>query len=425
MAYTNWYRTGTINPVKGSTAITGTGTYFKTANLHEGDIVKINGVDYELASVTDDTHLTLKTAYTGDTASGVQYSIVRNFTATTNAEIAAQTASILYSISKYIDEEQATIMGKSAYEVAIANGYVGTEAQWLEDLKAAGEWSSAKSRLATLEGYNAGTRLTAIETVNTNQADDISTIKDRSGVFVKNRYGSFNPTFHLRGKYLGGTITAAQYDAICGTNGANLFDVQLGDNWTHYATPSTNTAGNDWNWQATVIERTWGSVYLMIRMIDVDFFETNKHSRIHSAYDTSIGFANTEMWQQNLGLIETWLSEHGFPTQYLKEWKQYYYDLPDSTGAATFTNLTGKLHLMRICDFSEKDYEITGMKRAEYPYSYFKRVQLKGKFDTMSCDPVSATNYGRCMALPYCLVTQSQAATWAPNSLTVLAYIAA
>ena len=95
MAYTNWYRTGTINPVKGSTAITGTGTYFKTANLHPGDIVKINGVDYELAGVTDDTHLTLKTAYTGDTASGVQYSIVRNFTATTNAEIAAQAASTL------------------------------------------------------------------------------------------------------------------------------------------------------------------------------------------------------------------------------------------------------------------------------------------------------------------------------------------
>ena len=277
--------------------------------------------------------------------------------------------------------------------------------------------NNASSRLATLEGYNAGTRLTAIETVNTNQATEISNILDRGG-FHHSSYRHWELPFHLRGKYLGGTITAAQYDAICGTNGANLFDVQLGDNWTHYATPSTNTAGNDFNWIATVIERTGNGVYLMIQMIDKDFFQTNKHSRIHSTNNTSIGFANTEMWTQNLGLIETWLSNNGFPTQYLKEWSQYYYDLPDSTGAATITELTGKLHLMRICDFSEKDYEATGMKRAEYPYSYFKRVQLKGKFDTMSCDPVSATNYGRCMAIPYVLVTQSQAAKWAPNYLT-------
>ena len=79
----------------------------------------------------------------------------------------------MYDFAHYIDKEHSTITGKSAYELAKDNGYVGTEAEWLESLsaygvakkggytgtlqewleslKAAGEWANANSRLTTLE----------------------------------------------------------------------------------------------------------------------------------------------------------------------------------------------------------------------------------------------------------------------------------
>ena len=162
--YTRWYKEGTIAVTKGSAAVVGTNTYWNTAGLNPGDIVKIAGVDYELASVTDNTHLTLASNYAGATASGLTYSIVRNFTATSGAQVAAQAAGLMGDVERYIDSDMQKINGKSAYEIAVANGYTGTQAQWLESLKAAGEWSSAKTRLDTDEEA-----ITALQTLTDNR----------------------------------------------------------------------------------------------------------------------------------------------------------------------------------------------------------------------------------------------------------------
>lgn len=43
------------------------------------------------------------------------------------------------------------INGKSAYELAVEHGFIGTEEQWLESLKATYDDTEIKSRLTTLE----------------------------------------------------------------------------------------------------------------------------------------------------------------------------------------------------------------------------------------------------------------------------------
>ena len=63
---------GTVAVTTGSTTVTGTGTSF--LNYHAGEPITIAGVRYIIQSVTDNTRLTLRTNYTGATASGLAYS---------------------------------------------------------------------------------------------------------------------------------------------------------------------------------------------------------------------------------------------------------------------------------------------------------------------------------------------------------------
>ena len=181
--YTAWYRVGTVALTKNSKIVTGSGTYWLSAGLHTGDIFSVdNVVDYEIASVDSNTQLTLKTAYAGNTTTETDYSIVRNFTASMAAQVAAQTANLLNDMRRYVDADMQSIHGKSAYQiacekgyagtesewiaslkgdsayaVACANGYNGTEAQWLEDLKAAKEWTTLDERTELLKMAGDGT----------------------------------------------------------------------------------------------------------------------------------------------------------------------------------------------------------------------------------------------------------------------------
>lgn len=196
--YTRWYKEGTIAVTSGSPNVTGTNTYWGTAGLNPGDIVKIGGVDYELLSVVDNTHLTLANNFTGATASGLAYSIVRNFTATSSAKVAAQAAGLMGDFERYIDTDMQKINGKSAYEVAVANGYTGTAAQWLETLKAGGEWTAANTRISSLE-----TRTSILTNGNSHK-------------------------FLFRGRNLGSVITDAQWQAISSGSFDDLF---IGDYW--------------------------------------------------------------------------------------------------------------------------------------------------------------------------------------------------
>jgi hypothetical protein len=61
---------GTIAVTSGSSTVTGTGTAFLSA-IAPGNTVQIGGVEYLVSSVPSATSLTLSTAYTGPTASGL------------------------------------------------------------------------------------------------------------------------------------------------------------------------------------------------------------------------------------------------------------------------------------------------------------------------------------------------------------------
>ncbi len=192
--YTRWYREGTVKVVNGSTAVTGYNTYWLTAGLNPGDIFSIDGVsDFEILAVSDNTHITLKSAFTGNSADGIPYHIIRNFTAHMPSQIAAQTAELYGDLMRYWEQDTQTIHGKSAYEIAKLHGFTGTEAQWLESLKGAGEITTINTKLARIYNNNAA---------------------------------AHNSVY--RGKNLGTSITDAQLQAV--RNGS-FDDLYPGDYW--------------------------------------------------------------------------------------------------------------------------------------------------------------------------------------------------
>jgi len=65
-----WGLQGTISVTNGSAAVTGTGTAF-TTQLAANSIISISGVTYTVATITNDTTLTLTANYSGATASGI------------------------------------------------------------------------------------------------------------------------------------------------------------------------------------------------------------------------------------------------------------------------------------------------------------------------------------------------------------------
>ena len=175
--YTRWYRDGTLGVTNGSTEVTGSGTYWKSAGLNPGDMLEVNnsGLLLEIASINSDTSITLANAYQGSTVTGAAYAIVRNFTSTMPSKIAAQTAELLGDFRKYIDTDMDRITGRSAYEIAKLHGYTDTEEKWLESLKGAGEITAINTKLSRIytnnamahnavpRGANLGTSITAAQ----------------------------------------------------------------------------------------------------------------------------------------------------------------------------------------------------------------------------------------------------------------------
>lgn len=75
------YRAGTVTVTAGSAVVFGTGTAF-VANTAVGQIFTVegDGVWYEVAVVTDDTHITLSANYAGTSRVGVAYAVTTSFT---------------------------------------------------------------------------------------------------------------------------------------------------------------------------------------------------------------------------------------------------------------------------------------------------------------------------------------------------------
>ncbi|KAF0812781.1 hypothetical protein IGB42_02624 [Andreprevotia sp. IGB-42] len=102
-AATTWYKTGTIDLVNGSAAVVGHGTSWALQVLG-GDILLVAGGMLEVNAVTADGAMTLASAYTGASASGLQYAIIRNFTGTLPADLAARWAEVTTKYQMTLDE---------------------------------------------------------------------------------------------------------------------------------------------------------------------------------------------------------------------------------------------------------------------------------------------------------------------------------
>ena len=229
--YTRWYREGTVTVTKNSVSVVGTGTYWLTAGLNPGDIFSLDGVtDYEVLSVADNTHLTLKTPYTGASASGSMYHIIRNFTATAPSQLAAQTASLYGDLMRYWNQDTQSIHGKSAYEIAVLHGYSGTEDSWLSSLHGAngtnginGAAGASAYQVAVNRGYS-GTEAQWLESLKAagewSRLDERTEVLSSTSQFARNRL--------YRGKNLGTSIPSDIHARIKAGNFDGLY---LGDYW--------------------------------------------------------------------------------------------------------------------------------------------------------------------------------------------------
>lgn len=76
------YNTGTVSATNGSAAVVGTGTLWKDVYISASQMIQIptpGGNWYMIDSVTDNTHLTLASNFTGTTGGGKAYTIRRTF----------------------------------------------------------------------------------------------------------------------------------------------------------------------------------------------------------------------------------------------------------------------------------------------------------------------------------------------------------
>ena len=222
VANTSWYRKGTASPTINSTKVTGVGTNWTTAGINPGATFRIDRQPfaYEIAEVVSDTELRLAAPYYGNSGTGLSYSIDRNFQSTLPSRMSADLASLISIYEQVRDGVYLTIEGKNAYEVAVANGYTGTVAQWLESLKAGGDWSALNTRTEILTYKNAG---------------------------------AHNALY--RGKNLGNAFTEAQSAAI---RAGTFDDIYPGDYWpitttyTYYVATGDKTANKAKTYYADV-----------------------------------------------------------------------------------------------------------------------------------------------------------------------------
>ncbi|GAA5787310.1 hypothetical protein [Chitiniphilus shinanonensis] len=143
---TTWYRQGSIATTNASTAVLGSGTRWNEQVL-PGDILLLDGALLEIAAVDDDTRLTLRQPYAGATASGLTYGIIRNFTGTLPADLAARWAKLTASYQLSIDElaelltstGTVTLTRVSGEQVQVP-GLAGLDASWTQALAQLEQW---------------------------------------------------------------------------------------------------------------------------------------------------------------------------------------------------------------------------------------------------------------------------------------------
>lgn len=97
------YDAGTVTIISGNTRVSGVNTAWLKKDIKQYDIFILDGKFYEIADVTSNTELFLKTAYTGDSIEAAEYKILRIIPQILAADLAKQLQDV---IDLFKDKEQ-------------------------------------------------------------------------------------------------------------------------------------------------------------------------------------------------------------------------------------------------------------------------------------------------------------------------------
>ncbi|MDO5116177.1 MAG: hypothetical protein Q4D58_08790 [Synergistaceae bacterium] len=175
-----WYKAGTVTVTKGSSNVVGVGTTWGDGAIPGGaafSLVDANGAavgpHYEVLSVADDTHLTLKEKYGGATAAGVKYALW-NLAGEQTTPYLSQQVSALVQRCKTVLSDVVTYMtraetaateaetAKDAAEAAQVNNEIAVAAQ--TGAEEARDAAVTAKNAAELAQTNAQAAQTAAET---------------------------------------------------------------------------------------------------------------------------------------------------------------------------------------------------------------------------------------------------------------------
>ncbi|HDM8198736.1 TPA: hypothetical protein P0E36_004920 [Vibrio harveyi] len=103
---TRWYRAGTITVTNGSRDVVGANTKWvdDSAKPLAGDALIIDSQIHEIEVITDNNNLKLFKPFSGNTASGVSYAIIRNASINISSRLAAAVSAAINSKQLYLDE---------------------------------------------------------------------------------------------------------------------------------------------------------------------------------------------------------------------------------------------------------------------------------------------------------------------------------
>lgn len=108
MKDTSWYRAGTISVTNGSNTVTGSSVGSWAKNISPGDILLLGQLPYQILSVADGAvgagTLTIVPNYSGANLSGAGYAIIRSYTNTAPADLAARVAEMLQTYHVTMDQ---------------------------------------------------------------------------------------------------------------------------------------------------------------------------------------------------------------------------------------------------------------------------------------------------------------------------------
>lgn len=256
MTALNSYSTGTVSVNNGDAAIVGTGTIWSGTNAKAGDVILVDGDPVEIKDVTDVTHLSLWTPWTGGAKSGASYVIIQKSPlrfagsqamADVNTLIAALNTTgffVFVGATETVPDPSLGEDGQFAFQA-------GTGKLWVKD---SGIWNF----LGIYKGFNLRGAYDAGTTYSDN---DVVTLNGSSYAWINAASGSGHSppdgTFWqlLAGKGDTGSTgpTGASYGGTSTTSltigtGSKAFTTQAGLAYQNGARVRASSAANTSNW---------------------------------------------------------------------------------------------------------------------------------------------------------------------------------